>query len=610
MAIASRASLRLLLSRIRDRLSLDLRSAVGGEEGDLCSALLLGDRSHLDGMTTLQFRRAGASHLLALSGMHLGIVMAVVSLLLLRLRLPYRLRLFLVSLVAVGYLLLTGCALSTLRATLMLLYLQFSHHLGKRGDGLTSLSLFFAVCIAVQPYMLLDVTLWLTSLAVSVPVAIVPALQGQKKQERAKEQKRSVWMKLFSRVWPSLLTGLLCVIVLIIPMWLAFGEMSLLSPVSTLLLTPLVTGLLWLGVIWLLLSPLSGISVAAFWNGLAVQGMQWLAEKLLEASTWFSSLEGSILSLRHEVFSVILPVFGAVLVLLLLVRMRKRYMALILSLCLLLFCGAVTLSLHEGKNQVYGAYVAKGNSELLFLCHEEDAVLCDMTDGSFSAYRLLLEEGLPAGQTELDALLFTHYHSRHVSTLERLTANICLRKLYLPLSMSECGEEKAAEDEGIARKLLEVAQARGIEVVFYEVAKFTPLTDEIALSGMQYAMIKRSAHPLVALSMRVAGELSVGYAGGAFSEGQEMASFVEACMASSRVAILGSHGPIIKQEYMINAWNDSLAVLMVSADGAGQHLGANSQTQQAVSVADCRVVNPDGDGEIEVFSLPVSKKDR
>ncbi len=49
------------------------------ENNGLLKALILGDRSGLNRATTAYFRAAGASHLLALSGMHLGIIYIMVS---------------------------------------------------------------------------------------------------------------------------------------------------------------------------------------------------------------------------------------------------------------------------------------------------------------------------------------------------------------------------------------------------------------------------------------------------------------------------------------------------------------------------------------------------
>ncbi len=600
--------LRIMLSRVQSALSQSLRAAMGEKSGALCAALLLGDRTHLDGETELQFRRAGASHLLALSGMHLGIVMAVVSLMLLRLRLPYRVRLLLVSLAAVAYLLVTGCALSTLRAALMLIYLQISRSQGRQADGLTSLSLFFAVCIAVEPYMLLDVSLWLTSLAVAVPVAVLPALQGSDKSSDGKRsQGRSA--RLAGKLLTPILISLLCMIVLILPMWIFFGEMSLLSPLSTLLLTVPVTALLCLGVLWLLLAPLSFWGVAAFWSGLLADGMERLADLLREATAWMSGFDGVMLSLRYDAIKVALPVLAVVLLTLMLLRLKRRYMALILSVSMVLGGVAVGFEIASTRDTLQGELVARGNSELLLLYDGDDSLLCDMSDGSYSAYSLLLKDGLPAGHTELDALLLTHYHSRHVSTLERLCGSVRIKTLYLPMSFEMCDEEKSEDDQGIARKLQSMAEERGIEVVFYHIAQGFSVGEDLALTGVQYAMLERSAHPLLALSVRYAGDISTTYVGAAVFEQPTLAAFVGDSVAQSQAVILGGHGPKFQQSFAIEQWSDELS-LFLCCETAGQYLTANGQTLAALGGAHNQATSPGRDGVVVCFTVSTSDRSR
>ena len=64
-----------IFDRINRKMSDILRKSVGGEEGNLCSALLLGNKHLLSLSVRRDFNRAGASHILALSGMHMSIIM-------------------------------------------------------------------------------------------------------------------------------------------------------------------------------------------------------------------------------------------------------------------------------------------------------------------------------------------------------------------------------------------------------------------------------------------------------------------------------------------------------------------------------------------------------
>ncbi len=598
-------ALRVAASRLQSALSIRLQRVIDGEAGALCAALLLGDRASLDGETVLHFRRSGVSHLLALSGMHLGTVMAVVSMLLWRMRLPLWLRRWLVCLISVSYVLLTGCAVSTTRAAIMLLYLQLAAGRGRDGDGLTSLSLFFAACIAWEPYMLYDVSLWLSSLAAAVPVAVVPALREMRNRRRERPAKgHAVWRRLDEKLWMPLSISLLCMLILVVPMWLSFGEISLLSPLSTLLLTLPVTAILFLGVLWLGLAALGSATVAVFWQGALAAGMELLAQWVLDGTATLSALPGTLLSLRYASLTVLLPALAVLLVGALLLHLRRRYLALLLSLSMVLGVSCVALEQWRQRDTVTVDYAVSGDSELMLVSYGGDSVLCDFTDGSYRAYAALLDEGLPMGDTELDALLLTHYHGKHVSMLERLSAEIRVRKLYLPLSMEACEEEKALADEGVARKLYDLAAQRGIEVAFYEPMCKLPLSDGLALQGLQYTMLKRSAHPVLTLSLVCADGRAVTFAGAAFSEEETTRAFSADCIAASEVVLLGEHGPVCKQFYTVDAWSEALHTVVLRADGAGAYLDENEQTLQAFSRAACIPLRAEREPVVLRLTLP------
>ena len=65
------------LSSLNRTLGNKIRKLIDGQAGELVSAITLGDRSGLSYETSRDFRRAGAMHLLALSGLHMAIVMGI-----------------------------------------------------------------------------------------------------------------------------------------------------------------------------------------------------------------------------------------------------------------------------------------------------------------------------------------------------------------------------------------------------------------------------------------------------------------------------------------------------------------------------------------------------
>ena len=75
------------LARLNDALCRSLTDVCGADSGGLVCALLLGNRSYLNATLARDYNRAGASHMLALSGMHVSVLMAAVGFLLAKLHL-------------------------------------------------------------------------------------------------------------------------------------------------------------------------------------------------------------------------------------------------------------------------------------------------------------------------------------------------------------------------------------------------------------------------------------------------------------------------------------------------------------------------------------------
>ncbi|GAA5523525.1 ComE operon protein 3 [Microbulbifer aestuariivivens] len=154
-------------SRIR---SLELPSA------DLILALVLGDRSGLSHAETQALRNSGTAHLIAISGLHVGMVAGAVALLagllarLIGLFLGWTPRLLVpvLSLTAAGlYVLMSGAPLSAQRALVMLAVLLLAWYWRRRLHSALALLLALAIVLTLQPLAFHGPGFWLSFLAVA-----------------------------------------------------------------------------------------------------------------------------------------------------------------------------------------------------------------------------------------------------------------------------------------------------------------------------------------------------------------------------------------------------------------------------------------------------------
>lgn len=153
---------------------------VNEEEKSVLSAITLGEKSALSKDTRSRFSDSGTSHVLALSGLHLGIVVAFLMLLLRPLN-YYRWGQWVAALLCLtvmgGFVLLTGCSVSVVRSALMF---GLALLLGLRGSGFASLNnvmLAALIILTLSPQSLFDIGFQLSFLAVFALVYFMPYYQ-------------------------------------------------------------------------------------------------------------------------------------------------------------------------------------------------------------------------------------------------------------------------------------------------------------------------------------------------------------------------------------------------------------------------------------------------
>ena len=139
---------------------------VYGKKSFLAEALLTGSRDNLDPALKDQFRRAGVSHVLALSGMHLGIIALFVFFIVRRFASP-RLSILAVNIVNVLYLLMAGISPSLLRAVIMFALVSLGKLMGARVNLLRVLVFTFSLSLMIFPEYFFSISFQLSFLALS-----------------------------------------------------------------------------------------------------------------------------------------------------------------------------------------------------------------------------------------------------------------------------------------------------------------------------------------------------------------------------------------------------------------------------------------------------------
>lgn len=170
---------RLKLLRFRDRQAEKYSRHMSGNVSAVLSALTLGDKSRIDGATRELFSRAGVSHILALSGLHLGILFALFRFFVLS-RCHRHVSLVLLSWIGLtvlwAYALLVGLPLSLVRAALMFTVMQVAACLRRDTSSVNNLALAALLLLLISPQSLFDVGFQLSFLSVFFILVLQPRL--------------------------------------------------------------------------------------------------------------------------------------------------------------------------------------------------------------------------------------------------------------------------------------------------------------------------------------------------------------------------------------------------------------------------------------------------
>ncbi len=243
----------LLLLRLRRAMIRTLRQFFAPEEASLLTAVLFGDKSGMSDTLYSAFRRAGAAHIMAVSGMHLSAW--IFFLLWLWKKRTQNLQKAGAVLLAVLVLLMALAAFSgsVLRAGLMMGVYLVGLVLRKRPDGLNSLGFAAAAILCVRPAFCMHVGFILSVL--STLAILVFALPMTKQIDHRITQR--IHVQPFDR-WLGALAASVCISVCVglvtLPVQASvFGAVSLVSVVTNLLLLPFLLPLLVLAGVFLLL---------------------------------------------------------------------------------------------------------------------------------------------------------------------------------------------------------------------------------------------------------------------------------------------------------------------------------------------------------------------
>lgn len=278
----------LSLQSLRQRLLRRLRgSSVSEDAYATIAAMTLGDKTALTTQLREAYSKAGVSHVLALSGLHLGIIYAMLALLLGQRR---NTMLGLVATITLIWLfaLMVGMSPGIVRSAAMFTLYTLMSYLSREYLTLNSLAAAATIILVASPAMLWDVGFQMSFLAV-LGIVIGHAMV-RNNRFYVRHSRRGVVGKLVSLVFVSLAAQ-----TFVLPLVMYnFGNVPLYFILANIVAVPLTTLIIYVSILLFVLSLLCALGTLAdvVWQWLAA-AVGWLASGMNSLLSHIAKLPGA-----------------------------------------------------------------------------------------------------------------------------------------------------------------------------------------------------------------------------------------------------------------------------------------------------------------------------
>ncbi len=147
-------------------------------QADLLNGIIFGVVGDISPGEREIFCETGVNHIFSVSGLHVGMLLAAVALLLGMFNVSRMARFIIITCVLIIYAVMTGLSPPVVRATIMALILLLGHQLGREADWPTSLGLAAMVILFFQPWALFEPGFQLSFCAAWGILYLTPAIQA------------------------------------------------------------------------------------------------------------------------------------------------------------------------------------------------------------------------------------------------------------------------------------------------------------------------------------------------------------------------------------------------------------------------------------------------
>lgn len=408
---------------------------------EFIKALVLGEKRNLDKSWETSFRRAGANHLLAISGLHIGFITLFIFILLKPFSFSNSSVNIILMFFLLVYIIMTGFRASVLRASLLVLLFRYFKQINLKMSFYSMISIVLFIILLINPYKLFSVGLQLSFLVLLMIVS---------------------WTKILNRyLHPSLAVSFAAQLGSIPLTAHYFNTLSPAGIITNLWAIPLVSIIVFLTlthfVFYLIFPILSGITGQLIYLITTVlnKGIKVMS-KLPSAEIKVNTPSVTTVFICYGILFLIPYIISNKIK----IKIKKiKYLKIISLILLIIFVFTVVIRpTYNDLLEVYCLDIGQGDSIVLNIPGEK-AVLVDtgkITKSSSKAKNTIIPFLLNQGIMMIDFLIITHFDGDHSAGAEYLIKKGFVKNLII--------SKHYDVTQNYAQKTIEAAKEKNIRI--------------------------------------------------------------------------------------------------------------------------------------------------
>ncbi len=465
------------LDNINEALSARFVILMGERNGGLTASMFLGNRDYLQDDFFHSVKNLGLAHVIALSGMHLTVICAMLSIFLSNINAKAS-RLCAIPIVAF-YIIITGFFASIVRAGIMLACYNLISFTKRSSDQPTNLGISAVLIVLFDPASLFDLGFQLSVAAMLGVFATLKIMGGSSDFES--DRKRAVKAILLPVVMSFISMAFTMIIVVVY-----FGYITPAAIIATVPFAWFGDLILWMSPFVLLLGqlPLVG-SVLCTLCSFPCIAFDRLA-------IFFGRSSKVVVSVRDD-YQIWLAILFSIFFMAIFVIDSKRVRRIAFAISMVFLAGFIALSSYIGwreYNSVRLDAVYESSGEGFVLSFRDDCIAIDISNGSRGIYKDMAEYAFAQMSDDIDCLVITNPHPAHASGMSYLRSTVKVRAVYMP-------------DEADSH-LVALQMPEDIEIFYYQHGDVFEYKD---FKGTTYEdeYLSRSVVPIIRLKIETQG---------------------------------------------------------------------------------------------------------